>query len=551
MVSPSRFESSPAVLERIPLDVDPCLSGVVQAKRKLYLSPAAMSDIKNPPDAFSVPMWLATATGLGATAAFYVAASFEPLNRPLLHRYISGHPVCYATVGLFFVAASTLLIKLVRTLRASHAVRRADEALVSFLPASVQGTPIATARWLESMWRAQPPAIAASMLGSRVMRLLQRQVQRGSCDRFDEDLQATGDEDIDAQYESYASVRIICWAMPMLGFLGTVVGISQTLGSMDMGKLASGDDTAMAALSSGLYIAFDTTAIALVLTIFAMFAQFAINGRESRLLRLVDRSVSQRLYSLIKLETSGRDHSRSIEAVGDAIVAATQAAWGQMIAAQIERWEASHRKIDERVAKLSDTLTQVAGRGFSSAIEGALSKFATDMESAGERATDALAERFGQWQTVLSDAARIMQGGQQELTRHSEILGRHQVAMNELSAGLQSGWRQAAEQSDTQTALLGEAVSTTAAAGQRLSELVERCDRFVELDASLQATLARMTDIDRFHEAAIALAEAIAVIGVQLEKTGRIPRTISGVPRRSPTTVDAEGGSEASDRRAA
>ena len=49
----------------------------------------------------------------------------------------------------------------------------------------------------------------------------------------------------------------------MLGFLGTVIGITQALGDLDPEELANSIQTAMDGLLSGLYVAFDTTAVAL------------------------------------------------------------------------------------------------------------------------------------------------------------------------------------------------------------------------------------------------------------------------------------------------
>ena len=96
------------------------------------------------------------------------------------------------------------------------------------------------------------------------------------------------DMDATRQHESFALVRILIWATPMLGFLGTVIGITQALGDLDPSELANNIQAAMDKLLAGLYVAFDTTALALTLSIVLMFFQFLVDRLETELLAAVD-----------------------------------------------------------------------------------------------------------------------------------------------------------------------------------------------------------------------------------------------------------------------
>ena len=113
--------------------------------------------------------------------------------------------------------------------------------------------------------------------------------------RLDDELKYLADMDAARQHDSYALVRIIIWATPMLGFLGTVVGITQALGDLDPKMLATSIQTAMDGLLAGLYVAFDTTALALSLSILLMFFQFFVDRVESQLLLMVDTRVNEEL----------------------------------------------------------------------------------------------------------------------------------------------------------------------------------------------------------------------------------------------------------------
>ena len=81
--------------------------------------------------------------------------------------------------------------------------------------------------------------------------------QRGTTRHLADDLRELSGRDADAAHDSLGLVRIIVWAIPMLGFLGTVIGITQTLGGLDFSNGAAAVDN----LKSGLYVAFDTTAL--------------------------------------------------------------------------------------------------------------------------------------------------------------------------------------------------------------------------------------------------------------------------------------------------
>jgi biopolymer transport protein ExbB/TolQ len=56
----------------------------------------------------------------------------------------------------------------------------------------------------------------------------------------------------------YQLLRYLSWAIPTVGFIGTVVGIASALGFINP------DDMQMARITSSLAVAFDTTVIALL-----------------------------------------------------------------------------------------------------------------------------------------------------------------------------------------------------------------------------------------------------------------------------------------------
>ena len=83
---------------------------------------------------------------------------------------------------------------------------------------------------------------------------------------------------------SYALVRTITWAVPILGFLGTVIGITIAIANVTPEQL----DNSLTEVTGGLAIAFDTTALALTLSMFLVFASFTVERSEQNVLDRIE-----------------------------------------------------------------------------------------------------------------------------------------------------------------------------------------------------------------------------------------------------------------------
>lgn len=80
----------------------------------------------------------------------------------------------------------------------------------------------------------------------------------------------------------YAAVRYLAWAIPPIGFIGTVLGIGRAMGALQHQPGDTGlsrEDMAAAALQ----LAFDTTFVALVLSLVVMFVLFQVQARDDAL----------------------------------------------------------------------------------------------------------------------------------------------------------------------------------------------------------------------------------------------------------------------------
>ncbi len=95
--------------------------------------------------------------------------------------------------------------------------------------------------------------------------------------------QAANDEEY--LNSSYTVLKGFIWAIPVLGFIGTVVGLSTAVGGFGA-VVAQGADIeelkgALGGVTGGLAVAFETTLIALVLALIVqLYAKFVLNEEE-------------------------------------------------------------------------------------------------------------------------------------------------------------------------------------------------------------------------------------------------------------------------------
>ncbi len=75
---------------------------------------------------------------------------------------------------------------------------------------------------------------------------------------------------------SYALLKAFLWAIPILGFIGTVIGLSHAIGGMNFGNMTDLKEvtSTLGKVTGGLGTAFDATLLGLVL---AMFLNFPLN----------------------------------------------------------------------------------------------------------------------------------------------------------------------------------------------------------------------------------------------------------------------------------
>lgn len=98
-------------------------------------------------------------------------------------------------------------------------------------------------------------------------------------------------------------IRYIAWAIPSVGFIGTVRGIGDALGQAE--QAIEGD---ISGVTNSLGLAFNSTLVALLLSIILMFMMHLLQSRQEGLILDVDAYCREKLVGLMKIPV--RDESR-------------------------------------------------------------------------------------------------------------------------------------------------------------------------------------------------------------------------------------------------
>jgi uncharacterized protein YbaR (Trm112 family) len=92
-------------------------------------------------------------------------------------------------------------------------------------------------------------------------------------------------------------VAAFLWAIPILGFIGTVQGLSTAVAALSMGDTSDPESlkASISSLTGGLGVAFDTTLLGLILSMFMSFPMAAVQKEEDETLTIIDAFCTEKL----------------------------------------------------------------------------------------------------------------------------------------------------------------------------------------------------------------------------------------------------------------
>jgi hypothetical protein len=369
---------------------------------------------------------------------------FGPLRQTEARRYVS-HPVECIEVVMFCCALGALGAKLwqnwnERRVLTANVLPEWDGRPVAIVEASTL---------LAGLNRLSPRQLD-TFLARRVAAVLGFLCSRGSAAELDDHLRCLADNDSMALENNNALVRFITWAIPILGFLGTVLGITGAISGVTPEVL----EHSLSTVTDGLALAFDATALALGLTMVTMFVNYLVDRAEQSTLEMVDRYAERQLAH--RFERPGQGE----EAVAQVVRQNMQALVGtneQLVRRQAEVWAEALAEVDRRRAEEGKTEQE----RFTQALEAALER--TFQHHAGRLAAlekQSVEQGSGLVKQIASLAAAIRETGneQREALR---MLNDRVIAQAKAVAHLQESEKQLRRLQD----LLNQNLNALAGAG--------------------------------------------------------------------------------------
>ncbi len=374
----------------------------------------------------------------------------------LVIRYLAGHWVEYVEMVLFFVGVAALGLRCLDVVSQRLGIDGAE--LLGPVPEGGED-PTAAATLI-----AQVPA-GEGYLPRRLREGLDLVVRTGSADDLENHLKYLSDLDANRASAGYGLVRFIIWAIPIMGFLGTVIGITEAIASLSPTQLEN-----ISGVVAGLGTAFDTTATALALSMVLMFLQFLLDRYEQQLLAAVDAVAWSSLAG--RFQSIGGDGAAfAVARLGETVTRGT----ARLLESQEQAWRALEQTAGEAVRQLVTQGSEQLRVTLASTLDESLGRWAESLARSHDEASGRREERW-------TSAAESLAGAVMSLERHQDSLGK-------------------------QTELLGQVVAATR--------------DVADLERTLDANLAALSATGRFEETLAALTAAVHLLSARSMAKGR------------------------------
>jgi hypothetical protein len=346
---------------------------------------------------------------------------------------------------------------------------------------------------------------------------------------------------------AYAVLRIIIWAIPILGFLGTVIGITMAIANLTPEAL----EQSMTEVTHGLGVAFDTTAEALALTMVLMFTKAWVERSEDRVLAATDAKVSEELVGRFQQAAAPEDPNvASIRRMSEQVIEAVET----LAARQAEVWKSSIDETHQQWADVSMAAGHIVKDSLSTAIRDNLEqharvlgqnalKHADRIQASADKQVEMLdrgaQESVGRLRDGLEKLGELLV---EALERHGEVLTKtekeladeNRQHLSEVEAALGNSMVVATERQEhlirqsehllkeMQIALVEAAGATVQQHEQLIRQsdvllkVVDSTNQITRLEESLTQNLAAVDRAHNFEEMAVNLSAAIQLLSARL-----------------------------------
>jgi biopolymer transport protein ExbB/TolQ len=376
----------------------------------------------------SSTLWPVAFGSLGVTVLFYLIGPWiaAPLNgQEFFQRYFCGHPLEYVTSAIFFLGMAILWAKF-RALPADrHALATAREFATQHRWSSGQTTLSQSIAEMTDFLNAPSGAAHTTAVGQRFHDILHHVTRRADT-ALDDHLKYLADLAADRLTQSYQLVRTVTWAVPIMGFLGTVIGITMAIANVTPEQL----DSSLPEVTSGLAVAFDTTAQALGMSMVLVFGTFLMERSEQSVLNELEEFGIDSLLPAFGRSSDTQQSSGAAAAELTARMLTQQAEfWNARFASLQSDWQAA---LSQQTALLAQNLAadteQTLGQHRDS-LALARDNYAAVLQQSSQtvaqqfqQATSTFVQRVEVWQSAMQTTSMAAAGQTEELHRLGRTL---------------------------------------------------------------------------------------------------------------------------------
>lgn len=351
-----------------------------------------------------------------------------------------GVMIQFLSTFLFFWAMAILWLKQ-RKIR-----RQRDYLLMDVLPTDIsQEIRIDTLDRFVDNIRQLPGEHGESFLINRVLRGLQHFRVRRSAAETVTMMASQSEIDSNNVASSYTALKVLIWAIPTMGFIGTVLGISLAVASL-AGALGGNDPsqlmTSLTSMFSGLGTAFNTTLVALVMSMIIKFPMSSLQKSEEGVLNWVDEYCNE---NLLRRLNDGRE-----------------------------------QEADKPTGPLDTKIFRRAVEEAMAAQQGELEVWVKKLELVGETITKQTTDGWSEIQAKLLDSQKEItsQVMEQVQAKTGEMQTRQEEMRVELQDQLTQMQEIAAQLQATLTALSGAAAQTSNQMNANVAASTERLEEY-------------------------------------------------------------------------
>jgi len=457
--------------------------------------------------------------GGAMTAGFYAALPHLPMQRELAQRYFTGHPLAYIETSLFFLGIATLAVKLISFGRQKRGLQL---PLINETKTETDD-PVTLVTQLSMRLMELPRRLHNTFLVRRIDRICQYVRGHGSADNLYEHQKFLSELDGDHLHESYGLLRTITWAIPILGFLGTVMGITIAIANLAVNETEKLTQS-LENVTSGLGVAFDTTTLALGLTLVLVFLAHWVEKAEQSIMHEVDELAFNRIGGWFPTAQSASGPLMQAEQqAAEQMLQQTEA----LVSQHSESWQANLHELRSRWAETMQTQQASLAEALAAGAAATLADHSEQLSSARQ-------EMLGGYREISQEIAGMM-SAQREAMQEQQQLSRElmdqqrQLLLDEITTvrdelklqaeQITSAISASAETWNSQLSTASQAMTDQMSQlhnqGDLLSRIIEQEENLVRLQNNLSENLNAIRSVEAFDETLHNLSAAVHLLTVR------------------------------------